>query len=77
LRGFSLNLTAGYSRIRDQLHIAARGLTEEEILLRQRSIATAYRYYAFFGVNYRFGSIFNNIVNPRFGAGGGDFFITF
>jgi hypothetical protein len=77
-RGFSLNLDGGYTRVRDQLALAARDLTEEEILLRQRQLATAYNYYAFFGISYRFGSIFNNIVNPRMGpVGGGDIFISF
>jgi hypothetical protein len=26
-----------------------------------------------FGMTYSFGSIFNNVVNPRFGGGGGGF----
>jgi hypothetical protein len=65
-RGFSFNLEGNYTRVRDQLHIIGRDLTEEEILLRQRQLATTYSYYVFFGINYRFGSIFNNIVNPRF-----------
>jgi hypothetical protein len=74
-RGFSFNVSGGYSRVRDQLAIAKRNLTEEEILLRQRQVATNYSYYGYFGISYRFGSIFNNIVNPRFGGvSGGEIF---
>jgi hypothetical protein len=25
----------------------------------------------YFGISYTFGSIYNNVVNPRFGGGGG------
>ncbi|MDP2958165.1 MAG: DUF481 domain-containing protein [Longimicrobiales bacterium] len=70
-KGFSVNMGGEYGRIRDQLYIAARGATDEEILLRQRQLSTNYRYYTSVGISYRFGSIFNNVVNPRFGHGGG------
>jgi hypothetical protein len=74
-RGFSIRLGGNYSWIRDQLFVAARGATDEEILLRQRQLETSYRYFTSFGIEYRFGSIFNNVVNPRFGdSGGGGFF---
>ncbi len=39
-------------------------------LLRQRQLLTGYQYFFNFGFGYSFGSIFNNIVNPRFGGGG-------
>ena len=74
-RGFSFNLTGGYNRIRDQITLAARDPTDQEVLLRQRQLATGYRYFAFGGISYRFGSIFNNVVNPRFASMGGFFFI--
>lgn len=73
-RGFSIRVGGNYSWIRDQLFVAARGATDEEILLRQRQLETSYRYFTTFGIEYRFGSIFNNVVNPRFGEGGGGFF---
>jgi hypothetical protein len=34
-------------------------------------LKTAYSYSLYFGLSCTFGSIFNNIVNPRFGSGGG------
>jgi hypothetical protein len=69
-RGFSIRFGGNYSWIRDQLYLSAGSATEEEILLRQRQLSTSYRYFTSFGIEYRFGSIFNNVVNPRFGPGG-------
>ena len=66
-RGFSLRVGGNYSWIRDQLFLSADGATDEQILLEQRQLATSYRYFTNFGFEYRFGSIFNNVVNPRFG----------
>jgi hypothetical protein len=65
-KGFSVNFFANYSKIRDQLSLSQEELTPEEILLRQQELQTGYRYSAGVGVSYSFGSIFNNIVNPRF-----------
>ena len=70
-RGFSLRVSGSYSRVRDQLYLPRGSLSNEEILLRQQALATGYRYFTSFGISYRFGSIFNNVVNPRFGSGGG------
>lgn len=60
-------------RTRDQIYLPKAGATTEEILVRQRQLATSYRYSMTFGITYSFGSIFNNVVNPRFGGGGGGF----
>ena len=65
-KGFSFNVFGDYSRIRDQINLRKGGASEEEILLRQRQLATGFEYFVGFGVSYRFGSIYNNIVNPRF-----------
>jgi len=74
-KGFSFNMFGELSRTRDQIYLPRGHATTEEILLRQRQLATGYQYFFNFGINYSFGSIFNNIVNPRFGgAGGFDFF---
>jgi hypothetical protein len=68
-RGFSLNLNGGTSRICDQLYISKAGLTPEEVLLRRRALQTDYNYFGMVGFSYRFGSIYNNAVNPRMGGG--------
>ena len=71
-KGLSWNAFASISRPRDQLYLAASGATPEEILVREQQLATTFRYSMVFGFTYTFGSIFNNIVNPRFGRGGDD-----
>jgi len=70
-KGFSLNFYVNYSKVGKQIALPAGGATLEEVLLRRRQLETSYYSYAFFGVSYSFGSIFNNAVNPRFGGGGG------
>ena len=66
-RGLSLNLDGSASRIRDQIALPSRGATPEEVLLRVRELQSGYRVDFSVNLTYRFGSIFNNIVNPRFG----------
>ena len=66
-RGLSLSLEGSTSRIRDQLSFPRRGVTEEEVLLRLRRLRSGYQYDFRLGLTYTFGSIFNTIVNPRFG----------
>jgi hypothetical protein len=70
-KGVSLTLVGEVLRPRDQIYLPLGDATPEEILLRQRQLATDYSYALEFGISYSFGSIFNNIVNPRFGGAGG------
>lgn len=65
VRGLSLDVSADYSRVRDQITLARRRLTPEEVLLRQRAIATGFTYGASVGISYRFGSAVQNVVNTR------------
>jgi hypothetical protein len=66
-KGFSLRLYGGFSRIHDQLGLPKRDATTEEVLLSRRELETQYSYWGRIGFEYSFGSIFSNIVNPRFG----------
>ena len=68
-KGLSANFFGQYSRTRDQIYLPRGQASTEEILLRQRQLLTGYQYFFDFGISYSFGSIFNNIVNPRFGGG--------
>jgi hypothetical protein len=70
-RGLSVDIEGGASRIRDQLSLPRRDATPEEVLLRLRELRSGYDVRFSVGVSYSFGSIYNNIVNPRFGGGGG------
>jgi hypothetical protein len=66
-RGLAISAQIEGSRLRDQLSLPARGASPEEILLRQRQLASGYEIELAIGITYRFGSIFSSIVNPRFG----------
>ncbi len=65
-RGLRLSVFGSASLVRDQIFLPASGISDEEILLSRRAVETDFRYRVGFGVNYTFGSIFNNVVNPRF-----------
>ena len=73
-KGFSFNVFAEYTKIKDQIALRKGAASIEEVLLRLRQLATDYSYYYGFGISYSFGSIFDNIVNPRFSGGGFFFF---
>jgi len=70
-KGLRANLTGGGSWIHDQLNLVKGEATLEEILLRRRELATTYEYFVMVGLSYSFGSIYTNVVNPRFGSMGG------
>ena len=66
-RGLTLDVEGSISRIRDQLSLPKRDATDEEVLLRLRELQSNYNADFSLNLTYRFGSLFNNIVNPRFG----------
>ncbi len=65
-KGLAVRVGGSVAAVHDQVYLAREGATIDEILLRQRQLATSYSYVVMFGVTYTFGSIFNSIVNPRF-----------
>ena len=67
VKGLQLRLFGSFAFIHDQLSLPKGGASEEEILLRRKELATQYRYWGSAGIYYTFGSIYNNVVNPRFG----------
>ena len=67
-KGLSLDLEGRYSAIHDQLNLRLGDATLEEILLRQRELSSEYSFSFDVGLSYRFGSVFSNVVNPRFGS---------
>ena len=69
-RGLSFEVDGSYARIRDQLSLPRGGASYEEVLLRQKQLATGYNYRFSVGLNFTFGSTRSNVVNPRFGNGG-------
>lgn len=65
-KGLSLNFSGFYALQRDQLNIIKGDITNEDLLTRRRQLDSNFSFYTSFGINYRFGSLFNNVVNPRF-----------
>ncbi|HWP03351.1 MAG TPA: hypothetical protein VNL96_07840 [Gemmatimonadaceae bacterium] len=64
--GLEFNVDGYYSRIADQLALPRGAATDEEILLRLKRLQTSYSYFISAGLSYTFGSVFQNVVNPRF-----------
>jgi hypothetical protein len=75
-KGLSVSLLGSVGLIHDQLSIPKAGASEQDVLLQRRQLATSYQYFGFFNLTYTFGSKFANIVNPRFGDGGGAVFFS-
>lgn len=67
-RGFSFTTHGGVSLIHDQLSLPKGEVEIEDLLLQRRQLQTQYSYWLMIGFEYAFGSIYNNIVNPRFGS---------
>lgn len=65
-RGLSVSLSGRYSWINDQLSVPAGETDDAELLLNLKQQATSYSFGGSVGIEYSFGSIFNNTVNPRF-----------
>ncbi len=70
-RGLSLNLEAKVSSVHDQIWLPLEASNDEDVLLGNKKLPTSFQYEFQVGFSYRFGSIYNNIVNPRFGFFGG------
>jgi hypothetical protein len=71
VKGLSLSLNGSIAYINDQLNLRKGTLSEAERLLRLKEQATSFSVSGGLSLTYTFGSIYNNIVNPRFGNGGG------
>ncbi|MHB0962733.1 MAG: DUF481 domain-containing protein [Gemmatimonadaceae bacterium] len=65
-RGFSVNASGGYEWIRDQVYLPRGEQDAVDVLLRRRALLSGFQYEMRLGLSYTFGSIYNNVVNPRF-----------
>lgn len=65
-KGFRLNFGGEISYIGDRINIAKSNISDEDILLGIKQLNTHYYISSYIGINYRFGSKYNNFVNPRF-----------
>ena len=67
MRGLSVSLSGRYRVINDQLSLeGAVDPNDPENIISGGQRPTSYDYSISFGLSYTFGSIYNNIVNPRF-----------
>jgi hypothetical protein len=69
-KGLSFNFYGGFSITHDQVELPKGNATPTQVLIRQRALRNTFDYYTGMGINYRFGSIYNNVVNPRLGEAG-------
>ena len=65
-RGLSIDVGGDIELIHDQLYLAKGDASLEEVLLRRRQLATNFEMNFSVGFSYRFGSVYNNVVNTRF-----------
>jgi hypothetical protein len=70
-KGLNVFVLGGWSLIKDQLSLRLRDPTEDEIYLRLVQLRTNSSYFFAVGIQFTFGSIFTNVINPRFGSRGG------
>ena len=70
VKGLNFYAFGGGSKIHDQLSLVKGDISLDEALLRRKEIATGYDYFVSVGLSFTFGSIYTNVVNPRFGSHG-------
>lgn len=64
--GLTFNVSLYGALAHDQLNLKKGKATKDEVLTRMRQLGSNYNFSSWFGLNYRFGSKYNNFVNPRF-----------
>lgn len=70
-RGVSLDISGSVARVKNQIYIPREDIPDSDILLARRQLGTDFEYSMDIGLNFTFGSVFNNVVNPRMNTGGG------
>jgi hypothetical protein len=65
-KGLSFNIYGSVASVHDQISLPRGDASLEDVLLRRKMQATNYTFSTSFGFSYTFGSIYNNVVNPRF-----------
>ncbi len=64
-RGLTIGTFVSYAITRDQLNIPGTSLSDEDRLLRLRELKSGSQFQLNVSASYTFGSLFNNVVNPR------------
>ena len=74
VRGLNLDLRGSVARVKDQIYVSREDVPDEDILLERRQLGTDFEYELELGFSFTFGSVFNNVVNPRMGSNRGSRF---
>lgn len=65
-KGLSFELGGYFSYVGDRINVPQASISREDLLLQTRLVDSSFNYFTYIGINYRFGSKVNNIVNTRF-----------
>ncbi len=65
VKGLSVTVYATYSFIHDQISLRKGDVSAEDVFLNRQELSTSFSFRSGFGITYTFGSLYNNIVNPR------------
>ncbi len=71
MRGLNLDVEGSVARVKDQIYVSREDVPDEDILLERRQLGTDFEYDLEIGFSFTFGSVFNNVVNPRMGSNRG------
>lgn len=64
-KGLAIRFSTDFEFLNDQLALPKGDVSLEDLLLAQRQLATNYDFSFSVGLNYTFGSIYNNVINTR------------
>jgi hypothetical protein len=70
-RGFNLDIRGSFARVKDQIYLPIADIDDIDRLTGRVELGTDYEYSVRAGFSFTFGSVFNNVVNPRIRTGGG------
>ena len=70
IKGLSFFAFGFGSSVHDQLSLVKGEASLEDVLLKIKQLETNFNYFFSVGLSFTFGSIFTNVVNPRFGSSG-------
>ena len=65
-KGLSIDFQGESESIHNQVYLPEGEISDEDILLNNRRLPSSFQYSGSIGLKFKFGSIFNNIVNERF-----------
>ncbi|MEX2467398.1 MAG: hypothetical protein WD995_10840 [Gemmatimonadota bacterium] len=70
-RGFNLDIRGNVARVKDQIYLPIGDIDPVDRFTGRVELGTDFEYSVQVGFSFTFGSVFNNVVNPRIRTGGG------